>query len=224
MQRSRSRKLACLAHQNSALPADGRFAKLVRQASVGAAVMMAISAARAQQAGPNSLAGASTPTQQADASGPNQSDQLQEVVVTATKRAADIQSIPVTISVIGTAALENQHIQNFQDYATALPQVSFVNNSPGSEQVFMRGVGATSAGTTTGTSQLVGVYLDEQPLTTPNGALDLHMYDIARVEVLPGPQGTLYGAASESGTLRIITNKPDPSGFHACLLYTSDAA
>ena len=194
--------------------------------------MAAISAARAQQPAPSILSAAtaqsqqadaaganpsaaSTPAQQADASGPNLSDQLQEVVVTATKRSENMQDIPITMTAITSAALANQDIQDFNDYAMALPQVSFTNNSPGSEQIFMRGIGATGAGSTTGTNQTVGVYLDDQPITTPNGALDLHMYDIARVEVLPGPQGTLYGAASESGTLRIITNKPDPTGFHA---------
>jgi outer membrane receptor protein involved in Fe transport len=61
----------------------------------------------------------------------------------------------------------------------------------------------------------VGIYLDEQPITTIQGALDVQIYDIARVEVLAGPQGTLYGASSQAGTIRIITNKPDPSGFAA---------
>ena len=60
-----------------------------------------------------------------------------------------------------------------------------------------------------------GLYLDEDPVTTVAGSLDIHMYDIARVEALAGPQGTLYGASSLSGTLRIITNKPDPSRFSA---------
>lgn len=232
MQRSLSRKLARLARQSSVRPPEQRFAKFVRHASIGAAVMAAISAARAQQPPPSILSAAtvqsqqayaaianpsaaSTPAQQAEASRSDQSDQLQEVVVTATKRSESMQNIPITITAITSAALENQNIQNFNDYALALPQVSFTNDSPGSEQIFMRGIGATGAGSTTGTNQTVGVYLDDQPITTPNGALDLHMYDIARVEVLPGPQGTLYGAASESGTLRIITTKPDPSGFHA---------
>src|SRR4029450_9361357 len=61
----------------------------------------------------------------------------------------------------------------------------------------------------------VGMYLDEQPITTIQGALDVHMYDIARVEALAGPQGTLYGASSQAGTIRIITNKPDPAKFDA---------
>src|SRR6201994_753025 len=66
-----------------------------------------------------------------------------------------------------------------------------------------------------GSLPTVGVYLDEQPITTIGGALDVHVYDIARVESLAGPQGTLYGASSEAGTIRIITNRPDPSGFSA---------
>ena len=77
----------------------------------------------------------------------------------------------------------------------------------------MRGVASGGNGNHSGSQPSVGVYLDEQPITTIQGALDIHMYDIARIEALAGPQGTLYGASSEAGTLRIITNKPDPSGF-----------
>ena len=69
--------------------------------------------------------------------------------------------------------------------------------------------------TTPASPPSVGMYLDEQPITTIAGALDIHMYDIERVEALAGPQGTLYGASSEAGTVRIITNKPDPTGFKA---------
>ena len=77
----------------------------------------------------------------------------------------------------------------------------------------MRGVSDGGDGNHSGPLPSVGTYLDEQPITTIGGTLDIHIYDIARVEVLPGPQGTLYGASSESGTLRIITNKPTTAGF-----------
>ncbi len=70
-------------------------------------------------------------------------------------------------------------------------------------------------GNHSGSQPTVGIYLDEQPVTTIGGSLDIHVYDIARVEALAGPQGTLYGASSEAGTVRIITNKPDLSGFSA---------
>jgi outer membrane receptor protein involved in Fe transport len=79
----------------------------------------------------------------------------------------------------------------------------------------MRGVASGGDGNHSGPLPSVGVYLDEQPITTTTGALDLHLYDVARVESLAGPQGTLYGASSQAGTIRIITNKPDPSAFSA---------
>ena len=82
-------------------------------------------------------------------------------------------------------------------------------SGPGFLQVYMRGVASGGDGNHSGSQPSVGVYLDEQPITTITGALDIHMYDIARVEALAGPQGTLYGASSQAGTLRIITNKPD---------------
>ena len=79
----------------------------------------------------------------------------------------------------------------------------------------MRGVASGGDGNHSGSLPSVGIYLDEQPITTIQGALDVHIYDIARVEALAGPQGTLYGASSQAGTIRIITNKPDPSAFAA---------
>ena len=82
---------------------------------------------------------------------------------------------------------------------------------PGFAAVYMRGVASGGDGNHSGSLPSVGMYLDEQPITTIQGALDIHMYDIARVEALAGPQGTLYGASSQAGTIRIITNKPDPT-------------
>src|ERR1700682_3300322 len=79
----------------------------------------------------------------------------------------------------------------------------------------MRGVSSGGDGNHSASLPSVGVYLDEQPVTTIQGPLDIHVYDIARVEALAGPQGTLYGASSQAGTIRIITNKPDPSKFSA---------
>ena len=79
----------------------------------------------------------------------------------------------------------------------------------------MRGIATGGDGQATTSQPSVGMYLDEQPITTVQGNLDIHMYDIERVEALAGPQGTLYGASSQAGTIRIITNKPDPSAFSA---------
>ncbi len=146
---------------------------------------------------------------------------LGSVTVTAQKREENLQKVPISIQAIGQEQLEQQDVANFKDYAQLIPSLSFgtagggVFSGPGFLQVYMRGVASGGDGNHSGSQPSVGVYLDEQPITTITGALDIHMYDIARVEALAGPQGTLYGASSQSGTLRIITNKPDPSGFAA---------
>jgi outer membrane receptor protein involved in Fe transport len=138
---------------------------------------------------------------------------LGTVTVTAQKREENLQKVPISINVLGEQTLEQQNANDFEDVARLLPSVSFTQFGPGFGQVYMRGVANGGDGNHSTSLPSVGVYLDEQPVTTIQGALDIHMYDIARIEALSGPQGTLYGASSEAGTLRIITNKPDPSGF-----------
>ncbi len=140
---------------------------------------------------------------------------LDEVIVTAQKRQESLQDVAISVQAIGNEKLEQLKIDSFDDYANLLPSVSFVTARPGFAQVYMRGVASAGDGDSnhSGSQPLVGTYLDEQPITTIQGALDVHLYDIARVEALAGPQGTLYGASSEAGTLKIVTNKPDPSGF-----------
>jgi len=144
---------------------------------------------------------------------------LDKVTVTAQKRTEDLQKVPVSIQVLGEQKLEQQNVSDFQDFAQLMPSVSFgsagggVFPGPGFVQVYMRGVVSGGDGNHSGSLPSVGMYLDEQPITTIQGALDVHVYDVARIEALAGPQGTLYGASSQSGTIRIITNKPDPSGF-----------
>jgi iron complex outermembrane recepter protein len=140
---------------------------------------------------------------------------LEEVVVTAQKRTENLQDVPISIQALGTVKLEELHVTDFDDYVKYLPSVSFQTAGPGFEHTYIRGVVSGGDGNHSGSLPSVGMYLDEQPVTTIDGNLDIHVYDIERVEVLNGPQGTLYGASSESGTIRIITNKPDPSGFKA---------
>ena len=140
---------------------------------------------------------------------------LEEIVVTAQKRTENLQDVPLSIQALGAAKLEELHVTNFDDYAKFLPSVEFLSTGPGFEHVYMRGVSSSVLENHSGSLPTVGVYLDEQPVTTIDGILDIHIYDIARVEALEGPQGTLYGASSEAGTIRIITNKPDPSAFAA---------
>jgi iron complex outermembrane receptor protein len=142
---------------------------------------------------------------------------LAEVVVTAQKRAEDLQKVPISLQVLTTEKLDQMQVHDLDDYAKLLPSVTYRSNGPGQAQLFFRGI-SSSAGVTplhAGFLPSSGLYLDEIPVTTVAGALDIHVYDIARVEALAGPQGTLYGASSLSGTLRIITNKPDPSAFSA---------
>ncbi len=140
---------------------------------------------------------------------------LENVIVTAQKRTENLQEVPVSIQAIGATQLEQLHIKGFEDYVRYLPTVSYQTFGPGFAQVYMRGVASGGDGNHSGSLPSVGVYLDEQPITTIQGALDVQPYDVARVEALAGPQGTLYGASSQAGTIRIITNKPDATGFSA---------
>lgn len=146
---------------------------------------------------------------------------LSVVNVTAQKRVENLQKVPISINVLETDQLEALHVQNFNDYVKYLPSVTFqqggggIATGPGFASIYMRGVASGGNTNHSGSQPSVGVYLDDQPVTTIQGPLDIHMYDIARIEVLAGPQGTLYGASAEAGALRIITNKPDISGFAA---------
>jgi outer membrane receptor protein involved in Fe transport len=140
-----------------------------------------------------------------------------EIIVTAQKRSESIQKVPISIQAITTEKLNQLNIANFNDYTKQLPSVTFQTIQPGSTSVYIRGVVSGGDGNHSGSLPSVGTYLDEQAITTIGGTLDVHVYDIERIEALSGPQGTLYGASSESGTIRIITNKPDTSHFYGKL-------
>ena len=145
-----------------------------------------------------------------------------DIVVTAQKRSEKLQDVPLSIQALDTAALSERNVRSFNDYAKFLPSLSYSSYGPGQAEVFFRGL-SNGNRLSTGSLPTVGVYLDEQPVTTIGSALDVHVYDIARVEALAGPQGTLFGASSEAGTLRIITNKPDPKRLAAALDLTATA-
>jgi outer membrane receptor protein involved in Fe transport len=162
-----------------------------------------------------SLASVTLLTAMSAAYGQTTTGGLEEIVVTAQKRAESLQDVPVAVQAIGTERLEELNVQKFEDYVKYLPNVSYEGNGPGNSLVYMRGVASGGDGNHSASLPSVGIYLDEQPITTIGGSLDVHMYDIERVEALAGPQGSLFGASSQSGTLRIITNKPDPTGFDA---------
>ncbi len=132
-----------------------------------------------------------------------------EVIITATKRSEKLQNVPISIQVLGTKKLDQMNVGNIDDYVALLPSVSYQNNPYQGSSVYFRGVASGGDGNHSGSQPSAGIYLDEQPVTTIGGPLDVHIYDIERIESLAGPQGTLYGASSEAGTIRIITNKPD---------------
>jgi outer membrane receptor protein involved in Fe transport len=188
MTRSKQRKIRRSMQPDVARPQPRGRSLLAGGLSLASAIIACLNAAQAQEA--------------------TSSASLEEVVVTAQKRTESLQNVPLSITALSTQQLEDLHVQNFDDYVKYLPSVTIRTVGPGQDKVYMRGVSSGGDGVHSGTLPSVGVYLDEQPVTTIQGVLDIHVYDIARVEALAGPQGTLYGASSEAGTLRIITNKP----------------
>ena len=153
------------------------------------------------------------PQSAADASAPGQGT---EIIVTAQKRSENLQNVPIAIQALTSAKLQQLNVSNFNSYTQQLPSVvAQSGGTPGTNVIYMRGVASGGDGNHSGSLPSVGVYLDEQPVSTIGGNLDVHVYDIARIESLAGPQGTLYGASSEAGTIRIITNKPDTKAFAA---------
>jgi iron complex outermembrane receptor protein len=199
--RSRIRKLRRIegrkANSGAARGSNGPQQLLRRAAPVASALLGFIPAAHAADDQPEAVG-------------------LAEVVVTAQKRTENIQDVPVSIQAFGTEKLEQLNVSSFDDYAKLIPSLSFQNDGgPSFEHTYMRGVASGGDGNHSGSQPSVGMYMDEQPVTTIDGNLNLHIYDIQRIEALSGPQGTLYGASSESGTIRIITNKPDPKAFAA---------
>jgi outer membrane receptor protein involved in Fe transport len=140
---------------------------------------------------------------------------LEEVVVTANKRTENSKEVPVSIGVVEGQALQDLHIEDAEDISRLVPGISFAAhnngpNGPGQDNITIRGVSSTVGNPT------VGTYIDEVPIITITGYEGVaapRLIDIDRIEVLRGPQGTLYGASSEGGTVRYITNQPDSTAF-----------
>ncbi|MGO9038509.1 MAG: TonB-dependent receptor [Steroidobacteraceae bacterium] len=141
---------------------------------------------------------------------------LQEITVTSRKRIENLQDVPQSIDVFTSKDLQNLAISQFEDYATKTPSVTFISIGPGTQMFYMRGVSDGSNPNVTNTSS-TGFFVDDMSMSYYGSIPDFHEYDIERIEVLNGPQGTLFGAGSMSGAIRIITNKPDPNAFDAGL-------
>lgn len=148
-----------------------------------------------------------------------QAAEIETIVVTSTKRAQNVQDIPVSVTAINGEALEQLNVTSFDDYVKYLPNVSRGGRGPGQNEIYIRGM-ASDASTISvaeaqGSAPTVALYVDEQPVSAGGRNLDVYVTDVERIEVLAGPQGTLFGASSQAGTVRIITNKPELDVFSA---------
>ncbi|MDB6084195.1 MAG: TonB-dependent receptor [Gammaproteobacteria bacterium] len=141
-------------------------------------------------------------------------NQLQEIVVTAEKRTGRIQDIPISVTALSGAELQAEGISNAADAAREIPGVAVTDAGPGQTEYTIRGLSSSGPAVAT-----VGFYLDDAPMTAPSNAqnghvsIDPNLYDLNRVEVLRGPQGTLYGSGSMGGTVKLVTNQPDLNVF-----------
>jgi len=140
------------------------------------------------------------------------SGELEEVTVTANRRAENLQDVPISISVLTGTTLAELNVQTLDDFVKYLPNVTTASTGPGQGEVYMRGLSSTHEGNqvtgSTGLFPNVAIYLDDQSAQLPGRNLDVYAADLERIEVLEGPQGTLYGAGAQAGALRYITNKP----------------
>jgi iron complex outermembrane recepter protein len=139
---------------------------------------------------------------------------LQEIVVTARKREENLQDVPLSIDVFSKKDMQNLGIAGFDDYAEKVPSISFISVGPGTQLFVMRGVSDGSNPNYSNTSA-TGFFVDDMSMSSSGVQPDLHLYDIERIEVLNGPQGTTFGASSMAGAIRYITNKPDVNAFSA---------
>src|SRR5882757_6603249 len=146
----------------------------------------------------------------ADAS--SDSEGIQEITVTAQRRTESIQDVPITIQAITGDTLKQLNVTTFDDLLRYTPNVTFSGNGPGTGNIFMRGLSSGGSGnqsqSTTAPFPNVALYLDDQSMQFPARNNDVYMVDMERVEVLEGPQGTLFGGGSQAGAIRYITNKP----------------
>jgi iron complex outermembrane receptor protein len=171
-------------------------------------ISAAVAAILGASAGSVTFAADPVDTAAATASG----SELQEVIVTANRRSENLQNVPITIQALTAQTLGELNVTTFEDIIKFTPNVSSAGWGPGQDLIFMRGLSTGALGTqgsgTDANFPNVAVYLDEQSAMMPYRNLDIYAVDIERVEVLEGPQGTLFGAGAEAGAVRYITNKP----------------
>ena len=144
---------------------------------------------------------------------------VDEILVTATRREQSTQDVPISVQALDSTALDQRGIATFSDYLKELPSVTAGGSGPAQNTLYIRGVASTTphlaTATVAGITPNVAFYLDDQPLAQPGRNLDIYAADLSRIEVLSGPQGTLFGGSAQAGTVRLITNKPNPSDVEA---------
>src|SRR5690242_18018723 len=137
---------------------------------------------------------------------------ITQITVTAQRRSESMQNVPISMQAFTAETLQQLNVTTLDDYLKYLPNVTSASNGPGQNEVFMRGLSAGSQASqgsgSTGLWPNVAIYLDNQSGQLPNRNLDVYAADIDRIEVLAGPQGTLFGAGAEAGVIRYITNAP----------------
>jgi len=178
-----------------------------RRTHIGLAVAAALAGAALPQG--MALADAAADTTSSSGGGA-----LQEVVVTARKRAENLQDVPISIDVFTKKDLENLAINGFDDFAQKTPAISFISTGPGTQLFVCRGVSDGSNPNYANTSS-TGYLVDDMSMDYSGSMPDLQLYDVGQIEVLEGPQGTTFGASAMSCVIRIITNKPDVNAFSA---------
>ena len=143
---------------------------------------------------------------------PTAQAEIEEIIVTARKKTESLQDASITVQAISESGIAEQRIDSFSDYVEQLPGISAGGRGPGQNEIYVRGTAVDainiSVAEAQGSAPNVALYLDEQPVTAGGRNLDVYVADLSRIEVLPGPQGTLYGSSSQAGTVRLITNKP----------------
>ena len=144
---------------------------------------------------------------------------INDIVVTATRREELLNSIPIAVQALSGDTLQDLNVTNFDKLIEFLPNVQAASQGPGTSAIYIRGLSTDTPGLqivgTAGAAPNVALYLNDAPAATPGRNLDVYAADLQRVEVLAGPQGTLFGASSMGGAVRYITNKPDLHEFHA---------
>ncbi len=154
-----------------------------------------------------------------EGSAENAEGRIQEVIVTATKRQERAQDIPMSIAVIGNQDIERRGLIGMEDYLRSIPGVNQVDSGPRDNAIVIRGITTSPQSENSASGAAVASYFDETPITGAGGrgsaGIDVRPVDIERIEILRGPQGTTYGSASLSGTVRMIPVKPKLDGFGA---------